>query len=116
MMVPGNRIEAERDGVSVDGDPSSVVPGSWQLLRKREGQPSQTLAKGVLGFDLLPDGGVVYFNGNVVYALDAAGARSRLATAEGITAVCRCRAERQPCTLRPITVPPGSSSQLSVAP
>lgn len=88
MMVLGNLVEAERDGLSLDGDPASVVPANWQLVRRDADGKLTTLAKGVVAYDLLPDGGVLYSNGNVIYRLGPDGKRTRVLEAEAITHVC----------------------------
>jgi hypothetical protein len=68
------------------------VPASWQLIKKAPDGTPQTLAKGVVSYDLLPGGGIVYSNGNVIYSVGADGRRVKVAQAEGgITALCVLR-------------------------
>ena len=77
MMVWGNLVHAAK--AEQDGDAApDLVPKSWQLVRVRPGRDPETLAKGVLAFDVAPDGSVIYSNGSAVYRLDADGRQERL--------------------------------------
>jgi len=78
MMIWGNLIDAEqaaREDRQGDPDAPSLVPSSWQLVRQAAGVEAEVLAKGVLSFDLAPDGSVVYSNGSAIHRI-AAGAGS----------------------------------------
>ena len=71
MMVWGNLIDVDRAArENRDGDPDapSLVPSTWQLIRQSS-QDKQVLAKGVLSFDVAPDGSVLYSNGSSVHRL-----------------------------------------------
>ncbi len=75
IMLQGRRIDAEaalRRGDRVNGVPS-LVPASWQLVRRSEAGAEQILATHVASFDLTADGSVLYSNGYGVFTLDAAG-------------------------------------------
>jgi len=61
------------------GDDAPIVPDSWELVRRRDGGKDEVLARGVLGFDLRPDGSVVYANGAAVFELDERGKARRIA-------------------------------------
>lgn len=77
MMVWGNMIDADRAArENRDGDPDApaLVPSSWQLVRQSSGG-KQILAKGVLSFDVAPDGSILYSNGSAVHRLDAGATR-----------------------------------------
>jgi hypothetical protein len=77
MMVWGNLIDVDRAArESRDGDPDapSLVPSTWQLVRQSPSS-KQVVAKGVLSFDLAPDGSVLYSNGSSVHRLQADNAR-----------------------------------------
>jgi hypothetical protein len=80
MMVWGNLIDAQKSGRSrgEDGTPS-LVPKNWELVRQRPGGSVETIARGVLSFDLYDDGGVLYSNGSAVYRLGPEGKTERLA-------------------------------------
>jgi len=78
MMIWGNLVDAGRELRGADRSDSeapSVVPASWQLMRRGpDGGAAETIAKGVLSFDVSASGDVVYSNGSAIYRL-AAGAR-----------------------------------------
>jgi len=85
MMVWSNLMEA---GQAPDGDePPPAVPRSWQLVRIRPGQPAETLAEGVLAFDLAGDGSVLYSTGRAIHYLGADGRHQRLVGGERVEAV-----------------------------
>jgi hypothetical protein len=88
MMVWGNLIDAEqaaRDGAPGDDSPD-LVPSSWQLVRRGPDGRVQSLAGGVLSFDVADDGALVYTNGTAVYVI-AGGAKRRLCTDHAIEQV-----------------------------
>ena len=89
MMVWGNLIDAEqaaRDGAGQGGDSPDLVPSSWQLVRRDADGTIQSLASGVLSFDVADDGSLVYTNGTAVYLI-AQGAKRRICTDHGIEQV-----------------------------
>ena len=51
----------------------SLVPQSWELLRREPSGKEETLAKGVLAFDATTDGAVIYTNGSAIFQLDERG-------------------------------------------
>ena len=60
-------IDAEKAIAAKKGDAKSLVPPTWQLV-KRAGDDTETvLAKGVLSYDVADDGSIVYTNGSAVY-------------------------------------------------
>jgi hypothetical protein len=59
-------------------DAPDLVPKSWQLVRERKNYDPEVLAKGVLAYDLAPDGSVVYSNGSAIFVRDAAGRTERV--------------------------------------
>jgi hypothetical protein len=77
MLIWGSRVSA---GQAVrDGDEApDLVPGSWHLVRQRPGYDAEVLAKGVLAYDLAPDGSVVYSNGSAIFLLDPTGKTERI--------------------------------------
>jgi len=75
MMIWGNLIDADRaareHGMG-DTEAPSLVPSSWQLMRQRPGaREPECVAKGVLSFDVAPDGALVYSNGSAIHRIDA---------------------------------------------
>jgi hypothetical protein len=46
-----------------------TVADSWQLIRKRQGKSPETLAKGVLAYDLGDSGDIIYSNGNTLHRI-----------------------------------------------
>jgi hypothetical protein len=76
MMVWGNLIDAE-SAARLDrlGDPDapSLVPSSWQLVRQSADGRKETLAKGVLSFDIAEDGSLLYSNGSAIHRISASG-------------------------------------------
>jgi hypothetical protein len=85
MMVWSNLMEA---GQTPDGEePPPAVPRSWQLVRMRRGQPPETLAEGVLAFDLGGDGSVLYSTGSAIHYVGSDGRHQRLVGGERVEAV-----------------------------
>lgn len=62
------------------------MPPSWQLIRREADGEVQSLASGVLSFDVADDGALVYTNGTAVCAI-AQGAKRRICTDHGIEQV-----------------------------
>ncbi|MTW13109.1 hypothetical protein GM658_21100 [Pseudoduganella eburnea] len=81
IMLQGKRIDAERAlrrEASIGGIPS-LVPSSWQLVRRTRNGGESVVASNVSSFDMTPNGTIVYSNGRGMFALDAQG-RSSLVT------------------------------------
>lgn len=55
------------------GDIDSLVPASWELIKRNAAGTDQVLAKHVLSYDLCGDGGVVFTDGVKVTHLNALG-------------------------------------------
>jgi hypothetical protein len=72
MTVWGNLVEARKNMIKGD-DATSLVPDSWQLCRIQGGGGSEILAKGVLSFDLDPDGSIVFSNGSAIFRRNPGG-------------------------------------------
>jgi hypothetical protein len=82
MLIWGNLInaqEAMRRARSTEEAPA-LVPPAWELVRGADAGGTAVLARGVLAFDLAPDGGLVYSNGSAVFRLDPSGTTTRLLT------------------------------------
>jgi hypothetical protein len=77
MMIWGNRVSTESMAKTEDDAPD-LVPKSWQLVRERKSYDPEVLAKGVLAYDLAPDGSVVYSNGSAIFTRDPQGRTQRV--------------------------------------
>jgi hypothetical protein len=78
MLIWGNTVNASRSSPT-SGDAPDLVPNSWQLVRRTPGGVEKVLAKGVLAYDLAPDGSVLYSNGSAIFLMDAQGNIERVA-------------------------------------
>ena len=77
MWIWGSVVSAQNaKGADAEG---GLVPDSWQLIRRTADGQENVIAKGVLAYDLAPDGSIVFTNGSAIYMIDAAGKRTRLA-------------------------------------
>ena len=80
IILKGRRIDAEkalREENPINGVPS-LVPATWELVR-RDAQGNETvLATNVASYDLLPDHTIVYSNGRAAFLLRGAGSPSLL--------------------------------------
>ena len=77
MMIWGNMVSAKA-AKGVD-DSASLVPSSWELVRRNANGSEDVLAKGVVSFDVASDGSVVYSNGNGIFLMDRTGRSERIA-------------------------------------
>jgi len=75
MMIYGNVIRAQQTG---EEEAPDLVPGSWQLARRRTGGKEEILARGVLAYDLADDGTIAYSNGSAIFVLSPAGKKERV--------------------------------------
>ncbi|MEJ2591417.1 MAG: hypothetical protein P8178_08475 [Candidatus Thiodiazotropha sp.] len=74
LLVKGKRINAEnslRKESRVNGV-QSLVPKSWQLIRRNRTGEEQVLATNVASYDITADGSIIFTNGYGVFMLDAA--------------------------------------------
>jgi hypothetical protein len=85
MMVWSNLMEAEQAGAG--DEPPPAVPRSWQLVRIRPAQRPETIAEGVVAFDLADDGSILYSTGAAVHHLGADGRHERLLAGERMEAL-----------------------------
>lgn len=89
IILQGRRIDAERalrSEASIGGVPS-LVPSSWQLVRRTRNGAESVVASNVSSFDITPNGTVVYSNGRGMFALDAQGRSSLLSQGDLVGAV-----------------------------
>jgi hypothetical protein len=91
MLLWGRWVEVDRElrrGTPTD---KPLVPRSWQLIRRAPNGDEQTIASGVVAFDLCDDGGLIHTDGmSVFYRAPGAGegADERLARGRFIERVC----------------------------
>lgn len=87
ILLQGRRIDAEkalRGAGAVQGVPS-LVPASWELVRRSQEGVERVLATNVASYDIGSDGTIVYSNGRGVFVLDQDGS-SRLALTDAFIA------------------------------
>lgn len=74
LLLWGKMIDAEKAmKASKDGASASLVPSSWQLIRQDPSGAETVLAKGIISFDLVPDGSVIHTNGSTIVQLKPNG-------------------------------------------
>lgn len=69
MVVRGRMVDARkalRQAAKKSGTPS-VVPGNWELVLRRPDAAAEVVARGVIAYDLAPDGSVVFTNGTAIF-------------------------------------------------
>jgi len=71
LLVRGRAVDARKalEDFKPDGEPPPLVPSTWELVRRGKRGGDRTLAKGVMAFDVGPDGTVLYTTGSAVYAM-----------------------------------------------
>ncbi len=79
MMLWGNVVEAEQAmRAAPQEETPDLVPKNWELVRRAPDGVESVIARGVLSYDLLPDGGVLYSNGSAIFTRSAEGKVERL--------------------------------------
>jgi hypothetical protein len=79
LMLWGKFIDADKAlKAAKQGESPSLVPPDWELIRRTADGREETLVKGVLAFDVHPDGRVLYTNGSAVFQLAADGSSQKL--------------------------------------
>ncbi|HEY4039129.1 MAG TPA: hypothetical protein VGM15_09940 [Burkholderiaceae bacterium] len=89
ILLQGRHIDAQkalRSAGTVQGVPS-LVPNSWQLVRRNPRGDEAVLATNVASFDIGTDGTVVYSNGQGVFFLDQNGSPSLATSGELVAEV-----------------------------
>jgi hypothetical protein len=89
ILLQGRQIDAEkalRSAGAVQGV-ASLVPDSWQLVRRSQQGDEAVLGTNVASFDICADGTVVYSNGQGVFFLDANGSSALATTGELVAEV-----------------------------
>jgi hypothetical protein len=79
--------EVERNRNFGDPDSPALIPRSWQLVEQLPHQEPETIACGVLAFDVGADGSIVYSNGSAVYGIHPGGVAERLVVDRSIEQV-----------------------------
>ena len=73
LLIKGKRIDAEnalKKEHRVNGV-RSLVPRSWQLIKRNRNGEEQVLATNVASYDIMNDGRIIFTNGYGVFMLDA---------------------------------------------
>jgi len=72
LILRGRMIDAAKAlrEAQKNKEAPSLVPNSWELIRRSSAGEETVLANGVVAFDLASDGTVIYTNGSAVYELD----------------------------------------------
>lgn len=87
IILKGRRIDAEkalREENAINGVPS-LVPRSWELVRRNAQGNETVLATNVASYDLLPGGTIIYSNGRAAFMLGN-GAQPTLLLREDLVA------------------------------
>jgi len=79
MMVWSNLLDARKAAEHDSSGTPSLVPKTWELIRRPTGTGEEVVAKGVLSFDMYADGSLLCTNGSGVYRVDPTGAKEALA-------------------------------------
>ena len=91
MMIYGNLINVERTlKKEAEEESPSLVPKSWELVCRAPGGEESIIARGVLAFDLAPDGTIVHTNGNAVFRETLDRKTERLIESQFIEHVVAC--------------------------
>lgn len=78
IMLHGRMLAVKKElqQFAADGTPA-LVPRDWELIRQTRDGVVSVLSKGVVAFDLSPDGEVAYTNGTGIFAMAADGSNRR---------------------------------------
>lgn len=76
LMLWGNLIQAQQGDAA--GEDVDLVPSSWQLIRLHPDRDEEVVAKGVVAYDVAPDGTLVYSNGNAIFVRQPDGRTEKL--------------------------------------
>ncbi len=80
LFIRGRAIDARKamEKFSGEGEPPSLVPGDWELVRRGKDGSEAVLAGHAASFDASPDGTIVYTNGSSLFRIPAGGKAERL--------------------------------------
>ena len=68
MVIWGKLVQAQKNRPKDDEAPD-LVPKSWELIRRSSGGSEDVVACGVLDFDILPNGTILYTNGSAIFQI-----------------------------------------------
>jgi hypothetical protein len=91
MMIYGNLVNVERALQKKNEEESpSLVPKTWELVCQAPTGEESIIARGVLAFDLAPDGTIVHTNGNAVFRETLDGKSERVVVSQFIEHIVAC--------------------------
>jgi hypothetical protein len=91
MVIYGNLVNVERAlQKQAEAESPSLVPKSWELICQTSGGAESVIARGVLAFDLAPDGTIVHTNGSAVFRETADHKSERLIESQFIEHIVAC--------------------------
>ncbi len=82
LLLRGRMVDVQKSLREAEKEKQApaLVPQSWELLRRAPSGKEEALAKGVLSFDVTPDGTVIYTNGSAIFQLDERGKPQQIGT------------------------------------
>jgi hypothetical protein len=86
LFIYGNLARAQMPQ-SQEDEAQGSVPSSWELVRRAPGGQTETIARGVVAFDVARDGSVLYSDGATITRLTPEGRSERLLQADLIEQV-----------------------------
>ncbi|MGA2601463.1 MAG: hypothetical protein ABSH09_31245 [Bryobacteraceae bacterium] len=86
LFIHGNLARAQMVQAH-DDDSQGLVPSSWELMRRRVGGHTESIARNVLTFDVAEDGTVVHSDGKSIERIAPGGGSERLLEGESIEQV-----------------------------
>ncbi|MFL6589919.1 MAG: hypothetical protein ACJ8M4_07075 [Chthoniobacterales bacterium] len=91
MVIYGNLVNVERTlKKEAEEESPSLVPKSWELVCQPSSGEESVIARGVLAFDLAPDGTIIHTNGSVVFRETLDRKSERLIESQFIEHVVAC--------------------------
>ena len=79
MILWGRAVEQDKKAKEANpGEPSLLVPDSWRLIHRKPDGTERVIGKSVLGYDVGPDGAVIFTDGRAVYRSTANGKPEKL--------------------------------------
>jgi hypothetical protein len=95
MMIYGNYVNVERAlQKQRDAESPSLVPKTWELVRQTPAGEESIISRGVLAFDLAPDGTVIHTNGNAVFRETLEGKSERIVVSQFIEHIVACAEQK----------------------
>ena len=91
MLIWGNLVNVERTlEKEREAESPSLVPKTWELVRQTSCGEESIIARGVLAFDLAPDGTIIHTNGSAVFRETLDRKTERLIVSQFIEHVVAC--------------------------